>query len=232
MTDDNEPKNRKDPIALLDKLQGRMLEVSKPEHWFGKRKKALRPGEVRYAGFNDRVFASAFDMILSLMLLWPVFFHLAAMIYGAERAEFFYSFNFGPGHGSDLRYQLSQPGFASGWLMNSLLQTAIFGAIFIFCWTRSNTTPGKWLLRMRIVNDGTFDAPTTRQYVVRFCGSILSGLFLGLGMLWILVDRKNRAWHDIMAGTVVVKVRHWRIRPEGEPELAEIEPQPYEDVEG
>ncbi len=36
--------------------------------------------------------------------------------------------------------------------------------------------------------------------------SALSFLFLGLGYLWILLDKKNRSWSDIVTNTKVIKI--------------------------
>jgi len=36
-------------------------------------------------------------------------------------------------------------------------------------------------------------------------GKIVSGLFLGLGYFWAVFDRDSQAWHDKIAGTVVLK---------------------------
>ncbi|MEJ1377571.1 MAG: RDD family protein, partial [Candidatus Sedimenticola sp. (ex Thyasira tokunagai)] len=35
-------------------------------------------------------------------------------------------------------------------------------------------------------------------------GAIISWLALGLGFLWLLVDRKNRTWHDRLSGTRLI----------------------------
>jgi uncharacterized RDD family membrane protein YckC len=41
-----------------------------------------------------------------------------------------------------------------------------------------------------------------REYV----GKFLSSLFFYLGFFWMLWDSQKQAWHDKIAGTVVVKV--------------------------
>lgn len=42
--------------------------------------------------------------------------------------------------------------------------------------------------------------------VVRALGYILSTPLLNLGFLWSLVNRRSRAWHDLLAGTLVVEI--------------------------
>jgi uncharacterized RDD family membrane protein YckC len=41
--------------------------------------------------------------------------------------------------------------------------------------------------------------------IVRALSCFLSLVVLGLGFIWIAVDRDRQAWHDKIAGTVVVR---------------------------
>jgi len=41
--------------------------------------------------------------------------------------------------------------------------------------------------------------------VVRALGCFLSAIPLGLGFIWIAFDENRQAWHDKLAGTVVVR---------------------------
>ena len=34
---------------------------------------------------------------------------------------------------------------------------------------------------------------------------IIDGLVFYLGFIWIFIDKRKRCWHDLLAGTVVVK---------------------------
>lgn len=44
------------------------------------------------------------------------------------------------------------------------------------------------------------------MFVREVFGRFLSGLVSGVGYLWALIDKNGQAWHDKLAGTVVVKV--------------------------
>lgn len=67
-------------------------------------------------------------------------------------------------------------------------------------------TPGKKLLGLQVVNHQTGSVPGFGTMFLReIVGRILSGLFLGLGYFWALWDKNAQAWHDKLAGTVVVK---------------------------
>ena len=64
---------------------------------------------------------------------------------------------------------------------------------------------GGIICRMRVARvDGNPLAFT--DGLVRGLASILSAAAAGLGWLWILWDAERQAWHDKIAGTVVVRV--------------------------
>jgi uncharacterized RDD family membrane protein YckC len=91
---------------------------------------------------------------------------------------------------------------------------SIFGGLvggilpLVYCvwfWVKKGATPGKMVLGIRVV--GSDDQPPSGMAsFVRFIGYIPSGLVFGLGYLWMLFDSENRCWHDMMAGTRVVRV--------------------------
>jgi uncharacterized RDD family membrane protein YckC len=75
---------------------------------------------------------------------------------------------------------------------------------FTVSWCRNGATPGKAAFGIRVVSARA--VPLTRvQAVVRYFGYLLSG-FLFLGYLWMLWDAEKRCWHDVLAGTRVVRV--------------------------
>jgi uncharacterized RDD family membrane protein YckC len=44
-----------------------------------------------------------------------------------------------------------------------------------------------------------------KMFLREIVGRFLSGLFFGLGYFWSLFDKNAQAWHDKLAGTVVIK---------------------------
>lgn len=76
-----------------------------------------------------------------------------------------------------------------------------------FCWLLSKgMTLGKWLLREKVVEKLTGNYPGFWRMVLReTIGKGVSGIFFGLGFLWAIWDKDNQAWHDKIAGTVVVR---------------------------
>ncbi|RUO76907.1 hypothetical protein CWI84_11155 [Idiomarina tyrosinivorans] len=75
------------------------------------------------------------------------------------------------------------------------VQVVFFG----WFWWRSGQTIGMRAWRLRLQNpDGS--RLTIKQVAIRMLTCLL-----GLGNLWVLVDRKHkRAWHDYVAGTELV----------------------------
>jgi uncharacterized RDD family membrane protein YckC len=90
-----------------------------------------------------------------------------------------------------------------------LLALAIYGAVM---WKWKSTTVGGIVCDLRVVRlDGRpIDWGTA---VVRALSCFLSLAVVGLGFIWIALDTEHQAWHDKIAGTVVVRV------PKGTPLL-------------
>lgn len=84
----------------------------------------------------------------------------------------------------------------------------IVSAIFvIFCWVKFAGTPGKRLLKLKVLDEKTGNQLTIMQAIIRYLGYIPSILVLGLGFIWVAFDSKKQGWHDKMAKTVVVRER-------------------------
>ncbi|GLQ33703.1 RDD family protein [Litoribrevibacter albus] len=77
--------------------------------------------------------------------------------------------------------------------------------VVIGCWMKYAATPGKALLDLQIVDARTGGQPTVSQWIIRYLGYFVSVLPLGLGLFWVIWDKKNQGWHDKMAKTLVVE---------------------------
>jgi uncharacterized RDD family membrane protein YckC len=99
-----------------------------------------------------------------------------------------------------VRLLLSWPDEESGRLC--VLGLAIYGALM---WKIKGTTIGGIVFDLRVVrlDSRILDWPTAW---VRALGCVLSICALGLGFIWIGVDAGKQAWHDKLAGTIVVRV--------------------------
>jgi len=82
---------------------------------------------------------------------------------------------------------------------------------FLFFLTLGGQTVGKRIIGLRVVStDGR--RISTLQALVRVAGYLVSSAPLYIGFLAALFDSERRAWHDRLAGTVVVYA--WEARPD------------------
>jgi len=67
-------------------------------------------------------------------------------------------------------------------------------------------TPGKYLVGEQVVDHLSGRPPGLGKMLLReIIGKWVSGLLFGLGYLWAIWDRDGQAWHDKIAGTVVIR---------------------------
>jgi uncharacterized RDD family membrane protein YckC len=83
-------------------------------------------------------------------------------------------------------------------------QMVVPAAYFFGFWAWKSATPGAMALGLQIVGmDGKpVDVKTAG---LRLLGSIVSGIAIGIGFIWIGFDEKKQGWHDKIAKTFVVK---------------------------
>lgn len=83
---------------------------------------------------------------------------------------------------------------------------ALIGYVCLLCvFLARGKTPGKALAGIRVVDkrNGTYPG-FGRMFIRETLGKFVSGLFLGLGYFFAIFDRDSQAWHDKIAGTVVL----------------------------
>jgi uncharacterized RDD family membrane protein YckC len=73
----------------------------------------------------------------------------------------------------------------------------------VACWRYTGSTLGKAVMGLKVVNHRG-DYVSVPRGIVRFLGYSVSAVLLGAGFFWAIVDRRHRAWHDLLAGTRVV----------------------------
>ncbi|TCF96871.1 transporter [Paraburkholderia strydomiana] len=71
-------------------------------------------------------------------------------------------------------------------------------------WAVWGTSPGKRVLRLRIVDADTGQPMTVRQALLRTAGYMLTFATCGAGFLWVPFNPRRQALHDRIANTVVV----------------------------
>lgn len=161
-----------------------------------------------HSSVNIRVIASMVDVLIIMAIITPFNNLISYLFSGAsidEIAQGYVASNSAYGFGitSFLKYINDQnailPYFASQFI--SLL---IAGFYFITFWSYKSATPGKMLLRIKIVDNKTGEKITLNQSVYRFFGYILSGLLFCIGFIMMHFRKDARGLHDIIASTAVV----------------------------
>ena len=73
------------------------------------------------------------------------------------------------------------------------------------CWRYGGMTLGMRAWRVRLVN---YDEQgiSWPGCLLRFLVGLISLGALGIGILWALVDTRNRGWHDLAARTLLIKI--------------------------
>jgi uncharacterized RDD family membrane protein YckC len=78
-------------------------------------------------------------------------------------------------------------------------------AFFSWFWMHGGQTLGMRAWRLKLLSrDG--GKASLKQSLIRCAGALLSMLALGLGYLWILIDRDGLSWHDRLSDTRLVMV--------------------------
>ena len=85
-----------------------------------------------------------------------------------------------------------------------------FGLVVLYFagfWSWKGATPGKMLLKLRVVNTETLLPPDVGNSIARYFGQIISSIPFCLGFFWAIWDKKKQGWHDKLAGTAVIYPR-------------------------
>mgnify|MGYP001614219874 CR=1 FL=1 len=85
----------------------------------------------------------------------------------------------------------------------NILIGILYGSIFI---TYKGATPGKMLLKIKVVSISYQSVSFSHALLRESIGKLLSGIVFDLGYFWIIIDKKNQAWHDKIAKTLVVRL--------------------------
>ncbi|MBI2363274.1 MAG: RDD family protein, partial [Elusimicrobia bacterium] len=78
----------------------------------------------------------------------------------------------------------------------------IINALTLAAW---GATPGKKLLGLQVVSYAGSAPIDNKTAVLRSLFTLVSAAPVGLGYLWVLWEKDKRGWHDLLAGTRVVR---------------------------
>ena len=135
--------------------------------------------DLQYVGFWSRFWASMIDVIIWMILIYPIFY----LIYGNTFIERASDFN----------------------MANNVINYLLPFIAIILLWKSKGATPGKMFIKATIVDEESFIEPSTKQLIIRYFAYILSAVPLFFGYFWAGWDKKKQTWHDKLAHTVVVQ---------------------------
>lgn len=86
----------------------------------------------------------------------------------------------------------------------SLAQICLFMLVTVTLWHSSGQTPGKKLARVRVVDAKTLKKASYWKLILRFIGYFFSLISL-VGFFIGLMRKDNKALHDLLSGTCVIR---------------------------
>ncbi len=158
------------------------------------------PLHVRYAGFGVRLVASLLD---TLFLALPV----AIIIYFLSDGDWFdfaaYQQNILYALSGNAQAALShQPKTSFSWEIIFKISVLVVTILFWEKWR--GATPGKKIVKIKIVDAKTLDDITNKQAITRSLGYIISTIPFLLGFFMVVFRKDKRAFHDLLAETAVI----------------------------
>lgn len=175
---------------------------------FGKPKTSPDYPGIKFADFGVRLLASTVDVLLLFVMLVdpiPIMPVLGDFIYGdVNLQQMTDEANAQASIGEVIGVIFTYPGFLPRLILFYIVNVSVMLGLVYFFWVKYAATPGKMLLRLKIVDAATMQPASAFQYGLRAVGYLISCLFLCLGFIWISFDRRAQGWHDKIARTVVV----------------------------
>lgn len=156
--------------------------------------------EVTYAGFWIRFFASLFD---TFFLALPI----AIFIYFLSNGNWF-DFSL---YQQNIMYAMSgnahkalaaQPEVSLKWEL--LFELSVLVATVVFWRKNRGSTPGKKILKIKVVDATTHLDISTKQAITRSFGYIVSLFVFMVGFIMVAFRKDKRGLHDLLANTIVI----------------------------
>lgn len=153
----------------------------------------------QYASFNMRMLASIIDSLLSMVLIVPVVNVFYRFLGVMKQQNLSYS-------DIEVMSVVEQVELLKQMMLSSSIQLVVVTIAVLVCWIYLSATPGKIMLKMKIIDATSGKKPSNMQWVIRYLGYVVSLLPLCIGFVWIHFDKRKQAFHDKMANTVVVRL--------------------------
>jgi len=98
----------------------------------------------------------------------------------------------------------------------SYITVALYTIIF---WKLFGATPGKLIIRAKILDAQSGNIPSIQKLIIRFFFYPISMTFFAIGCIRCGFDSRKQSWHDKVAGTVIVRRSKIKKKKEIEPDI-------------
>jgi uncharacterized RDD family membrane protein YckC len=172
--------------------------------------------QIVYATFNARLIANIIDIFIFMIILLPITNLIQIALFGDVTPQSVLNpillesleklpndpgkrFDYVIHHPKFVEYFVINKGFYK-MLIDNLLMLFIAMILFVISWIYTQTSPGKMLMSLKIIDAKSYGPPSKIQYIIRFLGYMIF-----FGAIWMFFNKRKQALHDIFAGTLVVK---------------------------
>jgi len=151
------------------------------------------------------------DLVILSIVLTPVMNVISRYVFIYAFNQFFIDFSINVHDEQALAVAVQMPEFAPyitatrffGYMIVLFLINSLFmGVYFVFFWHKFGATPGKMIMRMKIVDADDY---SSKPSIYRCCKRFLGYITLLIGIFRMAFSKNGQASHDKMANTVVIK---------------------------
>ena len=159
--------------------------------FFGKKKEKIDDTVIRSADLNLRMLAVMVDVAILVIIVWPILQSVAQVTYGGMDSSRIAEIMTTAKSKEEAFRTLQEERVIFKVIVDNIIQLTVAGLLVIPCWLKFGATPGKFILRMRVVDALNQKTLTFPRALARFLAYGISMLPLGAGILWIAIDKKK-----------------------------------------
>lgn len=166
--------------------------------------------QVTYPKFIPRIFSTAIDLCIMSIVLSPVMQFFALVTFAIVFRDFLQAKNISMYDVQAILELNKNPELANYFTSARIIEYSVslfiinilfMAAYFLFFWHKFGATPGKFIMRMRIVNQKDFSKPKLSQLFKRLISFVTSII----GMWSVIFNKQGLSFHDKFSKTVVIK---------------------------
>ena len=137
--------------------------------------------KIEYVTLNRRLIALSIDICFITLILLPIYFLF-----------------------SWIAQKLGANSESSIWaiIIVNLISISCSCTYFLYSWIKMSASPGKYIMRCKIVDKENFENISPKQAFLRLLGLIIT---FGLGIFLADFNKKRQGIHDKISSTVVIK---------------------------